>query len=209
MPSKPVPFPVPVDEIVPLSEHYDPPYDILFLTCYLYGARIGEALQLNKNDLVTSHDSGRDMLVATLVTEKNKHTPLRVLPAILSGNDLNPFQEEEAKITEKLQEYNSALETKAELFPGITRQLAYNNFARQEIEVKAIATHPERKIVELENFKLHPHYLRHVRLTHLVTEYDYSIARLMRYAGWSDPRPAAVYLQLNWRSLAKGMEARE
>ncbi len=49
---------------------------------------------------------------------------------------------------------------------------------------------------------IHPHLLRHSRLTHLVREHGFNQFDLMRFAGWSDPRPARAYIHLEWRDYA-------
>jgi integrase len=204
---KPIPFPVTIDEILPLSSYYPEPYQTLFLATYIYGARIGETIALNKRDLQrTQDDDGRAVLVASILTEKNRINPLRRIPAILGGDNLTPFQTEEAKITEHVHAYSEYAKDK--LFPNVTRQTAFNHFSEQSINVTALVTQPEPEIVELNDFKLHPHYLRHVRLTHLREEYNYDTADLMLYAGWTDTRPAAVYIQLDWRHLAAQMKRR-
>jgi len=201
---KPIPFPVPIDEIKPLSEYYPEPYDTLFLTCYLYGCRIGEALNLDKNHLKINNDSyGRKVLVATILTEKNRINPLRRIPAILAGETLNPFQQEETKIAEHIHEHQETSEKK--LFPNITRQKAYNHFSEQKIEVMALQTEPNTKMIRIPQFKINPHFLRHCRLTHLREQYHYDSGDLMQYAGWTDTRPAAIYIQLDYKHLADAM----
>lgn len=48
-----------------------------------------------------------------------------------------------------------------------------------------------------------PHWLRHVRLTHLITmpEYEFNAVKLKKWAGWSDSRPADSYEELAWGDL--------
>lgn len=41
-----------------------------------------------------------------------------------------------------------------------------------------------------------PHFLRHLRATHLVVEYDFNEYLLTRWMGWSDTRPAKHYMEL-------------
>jgi len=50
---------------------------------------------------------------------------------------------------------------------------------------------------------IYPHLLRHSRLTHLVVEQDFNEFDLMRFAGWSDTRPARKYVHLRWRDYAR------
>ncbi len=58
----------------------------------------------------------------------------------------------------------------------------------------------------LSKVGLFPHYLRHIRLTHLVTDYGFSDAHLKQFTGWSDGRPASVYTHLNVENLIKQMK---
>ena len=50
-----------------------------------------------------------------------------------------------------------------------------------------------------------PHYLRHLRLTHLATNYGFNSADLRQFTGWSSDIPAAHYVHLNWKDVAKKM----
>lgn len=48
----------------------------------------------------------------------------------------------------------------------------------------------------LEETGFNPHFIRHIRATHLVTIFDFNEFELMKYMGWTDPRPAKHYLEL-------------
>jgi len=48
-----------------------------------------------------------------------------------------------------------------------------------------------------------PHYLRHLRLTHLVQDYGISDAHLQLITGWDSTTTAMHYRHLNWRDVAK------
>ena len=63
-----------------------------------------------------------------------------------------------------------------------------------------------RKLVKkLGGPEVHPHLLRHTRLTHVVREYRLNEFDLMKLAGWSDPRPAKKYVHLMWQDYAVKM----
>ena len=53
--------------------------------------------------------------------------------------------------------------------------------------------------------ELFPHYFRHLRCSHLTTQYGFSSADLRQYTGWTDDKPAAQYVHLNWREVARKM----
>jgi len=50
-----------------------------------------------------------------------------------------------------------------------------------------------------------PHWLRHIRLTHLVTIYDMNEALIRKFAGWTDTRPAKHYMELKWTDILQKM----
>lgn len=49
----------------------------------------------------------------------------------------------------------------------------------------------------VKNFGINPHGFRKIRLTHLVTEFNFSDQQLTKFAGWTDSRPAKAYVRLN------------
>lgn len=55
-------------------------------------------------------------------------------------------------------------------------------------------------------FDCHPHFLRHCRLTHLVSLFQADAFRLQLWAGWSSPTPANAYVHLNWQDTKKIFE---
>jgi site-specific recombinase XerD len=46
-----------------------------------------------------------------------------------------------------------------------------------------------------------PHFLRHIRLTHLVQDFGFADQKLVSFTGWKDSRPASIYTHLNWKDL--------
>jgi hypothetical protein len=50
-----------------------------------------------------------------------------------------------------------------------------------------------------------PHYFRHCRLTHMVTEFDFNDQELVKYAGWCDSKPAKWYMSLKTTDLQRKM----
>lgn len=57
----------------------------------------------------------------------------------------------------------------------------------------------------LNSIGYNPHWLRHIRLTHMETIYGMSGERVKILAGWTDTRPAKHYMELNWGDVLKGM----
>jgi site-specific recombinase XerD len=52
----------------------------------------------------------------------------------------------------------------------------------------------------------HPHFLRHSRLTHLVSIYNADANRLKLIAGWRSVAMANVYVHLNWQDTKSVFE---
>ena len=62
---------------------------------------------------------------------------------------------------------------------------------------------PKTKKYEEEDqrFNIHPHWLRHSRLTHMVNIYKYNVPQLVEFAGWTDPKPAMIYIRMRPEDL--------
>jgi hypothetical protein len=52
-----------------------------------------------------------------------------------------------------------------------------------------------------KNFGCTSHWLRHVRLTHMVTNYDFNEQKLIKLAGWTDGRGAKHYIELKAKDI--------
>ena len=64
---------------------------------------------------------------------------------------------------------------------------------------------PRRGHQIISKIGMNPHWLRHIRLTHLVTIYGLNEQQVIRFAGWSDGRPSARYMELRWQDIAEKM----
>ena len=56
----------------------------------------------------------------------------------------------------------------------------------------------EKIIAEVD---MNPHFLRDIRLTHMVTIYDFNAFQLTKFAGWKDVTPAERYVRLGITDL--------
>ena len=52
-----------------------------------------------------------------------------------------------------------------------------------------------------DNTGINPHGFRKLRLTHLVTEFSFTDQQLVKFAGWTDSRPAKHYVKLNLEDI--------
>jgi len=90
----------------------------------------------------------------------------------------------EQKFMEIIKEYLNTLNEDDPLFP-IVRSRAYQIMSK---------------------VGLFPHYLRHLRLTHLTIEYGFRVAELMEFTGWGSSHSADSYIHLNVANLKDRMK---
>jgi hypothetical protein len=127
---------------------------------------------IKEDDLNIVLEDGRKILLINLRNLKNKNRKRKEIPVPLDIKD-------NETLFKLMLPYLKTLKEGEELFP-FSYKNAYKIFAS-----------------ELWN----PHWTRHIRLTHLVTVYGYKESQLLRYAGWSDSRPAKHYVEMNWKDL--------
>lgn len=151
----------------------------LLILAYLSAGRIREIVRkkdrssIKHSDLNIVVEEGRQILIIDLRNEKNNNRKRKEIPVPL---DIK----ENILLWNQLIEYLNTVSKDEELFP-FSYQYAYE------------------RIVNLTSWN--PHWIRHIRLTHLVTFYGYKEYQLIRYAGWTDSRPAKNYIEMNWKDL--------
>lgn len=118
------------------------------------------------------------MIIRNVRCLKRRKKVFRSIP-ILNSNEDKPFIDIFLNYVNKLDEDDY-------LFP-ITRQAAYNI---------------------LKKVGLFCHYLRHIRLTHLVTDYNFNEEHLMKFTGWADGRQSSTYVHLNVEDLINKMRGK-
>lgn len=192
---KPIPEALHTKELVPLANKYNDPHDrALLLFLYLTGCRISEALNARTKDIEKiDHPELGEVYTVKLVTLKNRRNKFRIIP-ILSRNYEGPM-------IDYVNKFVNTRGADQKIF-SVSRTAAWNRLSREQLSMRAIH---KMEILEKFTFSVRPHYMRHCRLTHLVQNYGYDSIKLMRFAGWTTPAPAQVYLQLNWLDLAKPM----
>ena len=186
---KPIPLPINREHILALGDNFKGIYRVLWFTLYLTGGRIGEVLKLRRDDFSIQETEKGKVLLVNLYTEKNKRMDFRNIPILDGGvysEMLKPLLGEIDKC-----EYGMPI------FP-MTYDTAQKQFAKIKIIVRA--TH-HKEVIDDYKLKLRSHYLRHCRLTHLVTIHNYNEFQLMQFAGWTNIKPASFYVRLGWRDL--------
>lgn len=145
---------------------------------YLTGARISEVVkEVKKYQLEYQTINKVPFLIVNNVKTLKRRTPVyRRIPI--------PLTRKEGGFVKSFIDYVEPLPKETVLF-NFSRKFAW-------------------KLIRDKTY-LFPHYLRHVRLTHLKTEYGYDALDLKQFTGWKDTRPAEVYAHLDVRNIAEKM----
>jgi len=160
----------------------------LFSLLYLSGARIGEIVYLlKKKDFEFVRFQNKNFMVVELYTEKNRKHPIRRVPVNV---------EKERTLVNFVLQYIDSLTDDDSLF-HFTKQRAWQI-------VGAILKNYKQKS-RTNKFMNANHFLRHCRLTHLVTMHDFTDQDLVQFTGWSNSIPATTYSHLRFKDLARKM----
>lgn len=143
-----------------------------FVIAYLTAGRVTEIIRsLKKGNLVMDKVNGRDILLIRDMPNR-KHKKKHL-------KDIPIPLDKEGEFVEMLKEYTEELPEGNVLF----------RFGK---------TTAWKKMME-QGFN--PHWMRHIRLTHLVMVYDFNEQLLIRFAGWTDSRSAKDYMELRWKDI--------
>lgn len=147
--------------------------------CFLYltGARVGEMVKVKKKDLsfekllVETRKGPRQKVafVVTLRTEKNKRQKLRLVANLKKRNFW---------CIEPILKYAEQFTDEEMLFPYSTRHIRRINW---------------------KWYNFNPHHWRHIRNTHIIGKFGWSVEKRMKYFGWGDPRSAQTYDHTSWK----------
>lgn len=128
---------------------------------------------IRRKDLSIQHKQGKKLLLVNMQNRKNKTLKRKELPI--------PCDKGEQSAVKNVSDYANNLDFEQPLFD-------FQIGKAEKIIAKA---------------GMNPHFLRDIRLTHLVKFYGFSAFHLQKYAGWKDPRPAEVYVRLSWDDLVE------
>jgi len=183
-----VDIPTQAEIFLTASSVKNPVYRALFVFEYLSGGRVSEIVRrMKKKQLENIKIDGKDFIsFNNLYTEKNIQINRRSLPI--------PIFKEERLYKLASEHLNSLLDD--DIIFDFSRITAWKHIRRIVKTIKEFSKNP---------FLNSNHFLRHCRLTHLVTIYDYNEQELIRFAGWTDGRPAKSYIQLKITDLARKM----
>ncbi len=146
----------------------------LFSLTYLTAGRINEVISLQLKQVVKTHEDGKELiLIENMKNQKNQKRIFKNIPIVIDDN--------------------------RELCDFVLEYLRIINVHPEDRIFKFGVRRAEQLLAESVN--MNPHYLRHVRLTHLAQYKDFTHIRLMKYAGWTSPQMADTYVQMSWKDL--------
>jgi site-specific recombinase XerD len=181
-----------IPSLYPKSYPYKERDRALFCFLYLTGARVDEIVEgkkkvgVKKKDLELAKINKKDFLVVSLYTLKNRKHPIRRVPIPIKREGI---------LVKYVLDYVEKLDSEQYLFP-FTKQRAW------QIIRSILEKYKKNKKNKFMNAN---HFLRHCRLTHLVTIYDFTDQDLVQFTGWSSSLPATIYSHLRFKDLARKM----
>jgi integrase len=189
---KPQPMPISQEELFELSNYMTSEQDKVLL-CFLYltGCRISEALRVQVRDMELSTvnlPSGRivkAISINMITLKKKRGIPRRTVYVNLVGLDLKMYEVVNSW-RNKLPMEESYLFNYGDISKNTNRArwVAYHRMAKIKCAVKGIAP-PDGRMVDLRNFHLYNHYMRHCRAYHLKTIYRLNGDEAKAFFGWS------------------------
>lgn len=160
----------------------------LFSLLYLSGGRIGEIVKiLKKHDIEFVRFQNTNFMIVELFTEKNRRHPIRRVPINADRENI---------LVSFVSEWLDTKQDENIVF-NITKQRAWQI-------VGAILKNYKQKS-RTNKFMNANHFLRHCRLTHLVTMHDFTDQDLVQFTGWTNSIPATTYSHLRFKDIARKM----
>jgi len=203
---KPIPEPITQQEVWRLGETLQDEQDrALLYFLYLSGARITEVLQVRCRELEkrkTKLPNGKLVwtIKLNLITLKRRsgEFPRRTIYVNPMGLDqmmlavIVNLRKTRNRGDDCLFDYGDVKSHKA-------RWKAYHRLKKVRYAIRGVAI--DGKLVELPEFGIYPHFLRHCRATHLAQDYGFNDRELMRYFGWVKSETAMIYTNLNPKEI--------
>jgi len=139
----------------------------LFILLYLTAGRISEVVgTLYRKDINEQFINNRRIIMIRMFNRKNPHRKFKDIPV--------PY-DKESLLLDELLNFIKDKDMEEALFP-FSRTRGY-------------------QIIKKEA-GFNPHWLRHLRLSHLVIYQNFSDQILVKFSGWSDSRPSKNYMDL-------------
>lgn len=182
---KPKAEPIPQDRLYSVMKGLEEKDQALGYLLYLTGCRIREGLRLTANNFYTYEKEGQERWGVKMPTLKNRKSFMRDIPIIVKTQTEREMFLFMAQYLAKMPE--------GPLFSDSGNAIT-NRF--RKIRFTTNLTNEREKTYSSAEYRLHPHYLRHCRLSHLAESEKLSDQELVALAGWTDSRPASTYVRL-------------
>lgn len=196
IPLKPKPEVISLERLMTLANMLeDYQQRVIFYCLYLTGARISEVLLLRKEDITLADVEGNHFVIFNLRNLKSRKVLFKRLPVIID----NPIVEGMAT---SIKDYVNLITHDSVIFTLTRHNVTYAYTLLPAVHLRVVDMR-SKAIIDDYPFQIHPHYLRHCRLTHLRENKNFDLMNLIAWAGWSDSRPASTYVQVPWQELAK------
>lgn len=204
----------PIADTISIKEVYDkgnelknPEYKCLYYILYLTGARVGEIIDylrvrdIDYKTLTETDDNDntiiRSVAVFDVVTEKRKDRPKRKLPVMYKDTRVADAYYYENLMIEYIKAFNNSKMVEEKVFR--VKRTSATNYYKRHIQFPIGAVYKGKRIDV--NYRMHPHYLRHCRITHMREMYGFDILDLKQFAGWTSTKMTDTYLHAGWRNL--------
>ena len=144
----------------------------LFIMLYLTAGRVSEVCgELKKKNIALQYKHNRAVMLINMPNRKHRKRHFKDIPIPL---------DKEGVLVKFLNEYLKDLYMEDILFNfGIIRSYQLIRGATG----------------------FNNHWIRHLRLTHLVLNYDFNEQLLVKFAGWTNSLPAKEYMEIRWSDI--------
>lgn len=161
------------NDIIIYARKFRRPRDMaLFIILYLTAGRISEVVRsLYRKDIEEREVNCRRIILFRLNNRKNKERKFKEIPI--------PYDKEK-ELLDMIFPYLDNIDLESRVFT-ISKTRAY-------------------QIIKKE-LGWNPHWIRHIRLTNLVTYQDFNDQFLVKFSGWTDSRPAKNYMEHKWKDI--------
>jgi integrase len=143
----------------------------LFAMYYLTACRVSEILNTRKKDILLREIDGRKCMLIRTLNKKHKTRKSKRLPI--------PIDKEYIIV---MHVYN------------------YVKYLREDTLLFDFKVKRATQIIN-DITGWNPHFIRHIRATHLIAKYDFNEQLLVRFMGWTDSRPAKHYMELKSKDV--------
>lgn len=162
----------PNDIIIMAKKILNEKYRALFIILYLTAGRVSEvARSLYRKDIEEREVNCRRIILFRLNNRKNKDKHFKDLPI--------PYDREK-ELLDIIFPFLDDIDLERQVFP-FSKTRAY-------------------QIIKKET-GWNPHWIRHIRLTHLAVYYDFNDQLLVKFSGWTDSRPSKEYMEIKWKDI--------